>query len=130
MNVKKRLEHLAAALDAGRRLGKTTMQAEACKNLDGIYLCADLHHAKAIKYEHNVHTESIEKNLGGYRGPFFMDHFATSKMFRSAARKIEELEQEICQLKDRVVTTEFDNHALQKEISDLQSTIVNLKKDW
>lgn len=108
MNVKGRLEHIAIALGAGRRLGKTTLIAKACKDLDGVLLGANVEHAKHLERQYQLKCKSIKTNLQGIRGPFFIDHYATEELLYSAVRKIEELERENKELKTRKDSLEFE----------------------
>lgn len=116
MNLRSRLEHIAQMLDAGRGFGKTTMMAKACKDLDGIYLCNSHAEAKKVKHEHQVPTESIDKNLHGYIGPFFIDHHATAQLLHRAASKIKELEEE-----NKTLQIEKEN--LEYKVMDLLSEL-------
>lgn len=108
MNLKDRLNHIAHMLGASRRYGKTTLIAKACKDVDGILLCASHDQARAIRREHEVHTESIDKNLQGLRGPFFIDHFAVERLLQRASDKIENLEEEIRGLQNEKQNLEYD----------------------
>ena len=95
MNLKKRLLHIGERLESSRRYGKTTVMAKACKDLDGVYLCATVPEANKIEREFSVSTASIDTNLEGYRGPFFIDHHAAANLMFRAANKIAELEKRI-----------------------------------
>jgi hypothetical protein len=125
MNLKKRLEHIAGALDFNRRYGKTSLIAKACRDLNGIMLAATFDQAKNIARSHDVEAKSIEMNLDGYRGPFFIDHHAASVLLQKAANKISELEREIDELKsegmvksleEEVAMLKFENERLEIEL--------------
>lgn len=96
MNIKKRLEHLAAKLVEVRHTGSTRATAKAAFETGGVVLGANIDHANRIRDLDglDVTARSMETNLDGLRGPFFMDHYAISQMFIKAANKIEELEKE------------------------------------
>lgn len=100
MNIKKRLEHIAHLLVKDRAMGQTTMIAKAAQATGGMVLARTHDHAKQIERTHGVTSRSMEVNLEGYSGPFFLDHYATSGLLLSAARKIEELEKKIEKLEN------------------------------
>lgn len=122
MNVKKRLEHVATALGAARRVGKSTLVARACKDLDGVLLCANNEQATLLKHQHGVNTRSVQTNLQGIMGPFFIDHYATEQLLNSGARKIEELEATIKELESK-------NMGLEHAIVDMQLVLTKLEKE-
>lgn len=93
MNVKKRLEHISNLLIKERQTGNTQSLAQATKNTNGILLCADHDQAQMLKHKYQIATELYDKNLDGYSGPFYIDHYALSKLLMQAARKINELEE-------------------------------------
>ena len=121
MNVKKRLQHVAQALGFCRQVGKSTLVAKACKDLDGILLCADSHQANQMKHQHGVNTASVQVNLQGYTGPFFIDHYAVEQLLYSAARKIEDLERELLELKNK-------NQGLEHAVVDAVTTLNKVEK--
>lgn len=92
MNLKNRLIHLAQKLDEDRQTGKTTMLAKAAKETNGILLAHDFDYAKKLERQFGIVAKSVELNLEGFFGPFFIDNHANAKMFHSAANKIEKLE--------------------------------------
>jgi hypothetical protein len=115
MNIKNKLNHISIALGSARRMGKTTLIAKACKDLDGIMLGANHQHAKMLEYEHGVTAKSIDMNLQGFRGPFFIDHYAMERLLQRAVSKIEALEEE--------------NKALQTEKENLEYKVMELMLD-
>jgi peptidoglycan hydrolase CwlO-like protein len=119
MNLKGQLEHIAHFLGATRRYGKTTLTARACKDVDGVYLCANHAQARLVKREHGVHAESIEKNLQGYRGPFFIDHFAVESLLSRAAKKIDDSDKKIDELNMTVSNKDYEIESLQNRILEL-----------
>lgn len=102
MNVKGRLLHIVEAHQRDRQVGRSTYNAKLAKENGGIVLAADHQHAKWIERNLGVPARSIETNLHGYSGPFFIDHFAVDKLLISAARKIEALEEENEKLKQKI----------------------------
>lgn len=92
MNIKKRLLHLANLSAKDRQTGRTTLTARAAKEVGGIVLARTHDEAKFIERTHNVTARSMEINLDGYSGPFFIDHHAVESLLVSAATKIENLE--------------------------------------
>lgn len=119
MNLKGRLDHIAHLLGSTRRYGKTTLAARACKELDGVYLCANYAQAKLVKREHGVHAESIEKNLSGFRGPFFIDHFAVENLLCRAAQKLDDSDKKIDELNTTVSNKDYEIESLQNRILEL-----------
>lgn len=101
MNIKNRLRHIAEASAHGRRLGKTTVIAKAAKELDGLLLGANHKHALDLKHDHGIEARSMEMNLHGFRGPFFLDHYALETLLFKAANKIETLEEKIKELEEK-----------------------------
>jgi hypothetical protein len=93
MNVKKRLEHISNLLIKERQTGNTQSVAKAAQETNGILLCANFEQAKMLKNKYNIATEVYEKNLDGYSGPFYIDHYALSQLLQQAVRKISELEE-------------------------------------
>lgn len=93
MNIKARLEHIAHLLIKDRAMGQTTMIAKAAKETGGMVLARTHDHAKQIERSHGVTSRSMEVNLEGYSGPFYLDHYATSGLLMKAADKIGLLEE-------------------------------------
>lgn len=92
MNIKNRLRHLAQISAKDRATGRTTMNARAAKELDGIVLANSHSEARYIAKQHGVVAKSIEMNLEGFAGPFFFDHHTVETLLTKAANKIEALE--------------------------------------
>ena len=88
MNLKNRLRHIANASMRDRQYGKTTLLAKITKELDGVLLCRNHQTAKDISHLHDVTTKSMEVNLDGLNGPFFMDHYALEELLIKASNKI------------------------------------------
>lgn len=93
MNIKARLEHIAHILIKDRQMGNTTMIAKAAKETGGMVLARTHDHAKQIERAHGVTARSMEVNLQGYMGPFYLDHYAASGLLIKAADKIGLLEE-------------------------------------
>jgi len=102
MNVKDRLLHIVEMHQRDRQVGRSTYNAKLAKENGGLVLAADHKHAKWIERNLGVTAKSIEVNLHGFSGPFFIDHYAVDKLLLSAARKIEALEQENERLKEKI----------------------------
>jgi hypothetical protein len=107
MNVKDRLLHIVELHQRDRMVGRSTYNAKLAKENGGMVLAADHQHAKLIERNFGVPARSIEVNLHGYSGPFFIDHFAIDKLLLSAARKIETLEEEIQIQKEAAKENEY-----------------------
>ena len=118
MNLRKRLEHIAHMLGSARRYGKTTVTAKACKELDGVLLCASHEHATRVKREHGVTTASIDKELNGIRGPFFIDHYALERLLHRASNKIKELEHQNTTLQMQKTNLEYEVMDLMRKVED------------
>jgi len=95
MNIKQKIRNIADASRMGRRLGKTTAIVNAAKQLDGLVLGATHDHALRIKRKHGIKARSIELDLDGFCGPFFIDHYALENLLYKAANKIESLEKQL-----------------------------------
>lgn len=89
MNISKRLRHLAYLDVKDRQLGRTTAIAKAAKENGGIVIGHNFDFVKYIERTHKVPAKSIEMNLEGFHGPFFLDHHAVNTMFLKAADKID-----------------------------------------
>lgn len=102
MNVKDRLLHIVEMHQRDRQVGRSTYNAKLTKENGGVVLAHNHDHAKFIERTFGVTARSVEMNLHGFSGPFFIDHFAVDKLLISAARKIESLEQENEKLKKKI----------------------------
>lgn len=102
MNLKKRLRHIASLSDGFRGIGRTTYNAKLAKENGGVVIAATFDQAKYIERTHGVATKSMEMNLEGYSGPFFVDHNAMDILLRKAADKIEKLEKDRATLIDLI----------------------------
>jgi len=102
MNLKKRLEHIANLSAKDRETGRTTMIAKAAEATGGMVITRSLDEAKRIEREFKVPARSMEINLEGFSGPFFLDHRATEILLLRAADKIDELEKKLKVLSDYV----------------------------
>ena len=109
MNIKGRLVSLAMASNASRKAGKTTMIARAAKETGGTVLAANFEEARYIEKTFDVPARSVEINLEGFSGPFYFDNHAIEVLLLKAARKIEVLEGEIKELKEKLYITIEDN---------------------
>jgi hypothetical protein len=94
MNIKGRLEHIAHISMKDRAMGRTTMIAKAAEATGGIVIARTHDQAKWIERTYKVPARSMELNLDGFSGPFFLDHHATEALLLKAANKIEEVEKE------------------------------------
>lgn len=112
MNLKKRLRHLADKAMATKDYGKSETLIKACKDLDGTWIAASPEAANHTQKTHDVISLNIERNLEGVRGPFFFDHKAIAKMFRRAADKIEQLEEQAT-----------ENEMLKKRVEELEAEL-------
>lgn len=104
MNLKKRLEHIAHMSMKYRAMGRTTMIAKAAEATGGMVIARNLEQAKEIEREFKVPARSMDINLEGFLGPFFLDHRATEILLLKAADKIDELERKLKVLSDYVDT--------------------------
>lgn len=95
MNLQKRLEHIAYLSSKDRAFGKTSMIVKAAKETGGIVIAATHAEAKEIERKFGVTSRSIEINLDGFTGPFFVDHHAMEKILLNASAKIGVLESEL-----------------------------------
>lgn len=120
MNIKDRLNHLAAVLVKDRMMGRTTLNARMAKESGGMVIAADIKEAKRIERSFGVPARSMETNLDGYSAPFFMDHFATSRMMQKAANKIELLEQTLKAERE-------EKDLLLSEVEQLKETVKRLQ---
>lgn len=127
MNLKGRLEHIAQMLDAGRRYGKTTAIAKICKEFDGVLLTHNFQFAKDLEREFKITTKSIDVNLHGLSGPFFIDHHAISALLFRASNKISELETKYRQLELSYENTLIDNENLMEQLRRFKSKIKDLE---
>ena len=119
MNLKNRLLHLAHKLDEDRQTGKTTMLAKAAKETNGILLAHNFDFAKHLERNYGIVSKSVEINLEGFFGPFFIDNHAVSRLFHSAASKIETLEARLEKAEKLLerVALDADSYAI-KQIDD------------
>jgi len=99
MNLKKRLTHIAHKLDQDVKSGKTTMLAKVVKDTQGILLTDSTEEASRLQRTHGITAKSIDINLDGFSGPFFLDSHAAYKLLTRAVSKIETLEKELEQYK-------------------------------
>lgn len=102
MNLKGRLEHIAIALDAGRQFGKTHVIAKICQEADGVLLAHNFDFARDLERKYNITSKSIDVNLHGLGGPFFLDHSAASRLLFRAAAKIQDLEEKNRKLQNKL----------------------------
>jgi hypothetical protein len=109
MNLRTRLQTIAHALSADRMTGKTTLLCRAAKELDAVVLAATFDQVNHLQRNHGVVAKSIDTNLQGLNGPFFIDHYATSKLLIRAA--------------DHIETLEKSNEKLQQEIEELRISL-------
>lgn len=114
MNLKSRLQHIAFKSMKDRMMGRTTLIARAAKELGGIVLAHNFSGAKQIEHAHAVTARSMEINLDGFSGPFFLDHHATDIMLLRAADKIEELEKQ-----QKSLIEVLDKHLGQKSTDEV-----------
>ena len=101
MNLKKRLRHIADVLNLPRAYGKTTLLAKITKELDGVLLVHNTDESTRLR-RLKVTAQSIDTNLDGLSGPFFLDNQAASRLLIRAAEKIEAQEVEIELLKQEL----------------------------
>lgn len=92
MNLKNRLKHIVSKMNQYRAVGRTTYNARIARENGGMVLAASFDEAKHIERQHGVTARSVEQNLDGYTGPFFLDHHAAEILLLKAANKIDELE--------------------------------------
>jgi len=103
MNIAKRLRHLSEKLDGNRAYGKTTMLAKAAQELGAILLVASTGEATHLQRKfRGLTSKTFEINLEGFTGPFMIDNHAASVMFLKAADKIDALELEVQQLREKL----------------------------
>lgn len=108
MNLKNRLLHLAHLSTQDRQTGRTTLVARAAKELDGIVIAHNHDDAKRIERQYGVTARSMDMNLFGFNGPFFIDHHAVERLFVRAAEKIQDLENENGKLKELAYVPKLD----------------------
>lgn len=100
MNLKTRLRHLADKLSNPRAYGKTTMLAKITQELGGILLTHNTDEATRVQRAYRgLVAKSMDINLDGFSGPFFLDNQAAFRLLNRAADKIEQLEKENQDLK-------------------------------
>lgn len=101
MNLKKRLRHIADVLNLPRAYGKTTLLSKITKELDGVLLVHNTDEVTRLR-RLNVTAKSMDTNLDGLSGPFFLDNQAASRLLVRAAEKIEAQDIEIEYLKQEL----------------------------
>lgn len=109
MNLRTRLQMVARVLSYDRMTGKTTLICRAAKELDGVVLAATFDQVNLLQRNHGVVSKSIDTNLDGLSGPFFIDHYAASRLLTRAA--------------DHIETLEKSNDQLKKELEDLRISL-------
>lgn len=104
MNLKNRLKHIVSKMNQYRAIGRTTYNARIARENGGMVLAASFDEAKYIQKQHGVEARSVEQNLDGYSGPFFLDHHAAEVLLLKASNKIDALESDMEILKEFIKT--------------------------
>ena len=120
MNIRDRLQHIALALVNDRQTGSTSATVRAAKDTYGTVLAANFDQVKYLKKRFNIEARSMETNLQGISGPFFMDHYAISQLLLKAANKIESQEKEIEKMREsfQKVLAHLSDEGLLRIIAD------------
>lgn len=116
MNLKKRLEHIAHMSGKDRHTGKTMMIARAAEQTGGIVIARSMDEAKWIEKIYRIPSRSMDINLEGFNGPFFLDHHATEGLLFSAANKINVLEKEIVKLRKYIKPEGYKRMAIDEAL--------------
>lgn len=116
-----RLKDLAMATICKRQIGKTTKLIQMCKELNGVFICANSCLAKKISEQYGVKAVSKEHNLRGMTGPFILDHYVVELEFYNAASEIEKLRNENQKLREAIkFYSQKDNFCLYDDISEAE----------
>lgn len=120
MNLKKRLRHLADLnrIDRENKVDDTKRVSiiHAARDNGGLFISTSIQEAQKVERHFGFPVRSFDVNLEGYAGPFYFDPEALEDIFTKAANKIELLEKELKEAKDRLA----DINDRSREASELR----------